>query len=961
MGMKHLMASFFGRLKALLGGRSGDRPADSAADDRRSGWRGSWPLSYHLIILALVTILPLLVLAGLSLRNSFHAEWETTYQNAQRIADGVMARFDRELLGAITLLNVLARDTAFDRREFRLLYDRAKEGALDHKGNILLVAADDRVIFSTGSEFGAELPRATGAQDSKGPDAKTVQPFVTDLFAGSLSKQPRFAVIAPIVRRGQVVARLHLSVEPDELRAAVTDPGLPPGWQFALADRAGKTVASSAAIARVGDAIPQVFLAGARQDAGLLQTPAEEGQPLLAAYRRSKVAGWVGYALIPLSAIETPFARIWREFIATGFSFLALSLLAAYLLSRNMTRPIDGLTRAAMALGRGERFLMPHSSLREANMLGEAIGQAATNLRHRTEALSESERRFRLFADRTTDTIWFLDVAKDRIDYMSPAFEKIWGRPKGEVSGMADWRRTVHADDLAVLDAEIANPGQSGAHADYRIVRPDGTVRWVRDTRFALEGAGRQPRIIAGILRDFTERKEAIENLTGARAEAENRLAELEHLYESSPIGLAVVDRDYRLQRINDFIANIKGRSHDECLGLPLFELLPEIKAVAEPLFQRILDGGGAVRSAEFQTERARGGGAISWAAHFYPIAGDSRGVSGIGIILEDVTEEQVHQRALARLAAIVYAANDAMFSTSLSGMIMNWNPAAEALFQYTPDEASGQPFCMLFPRDQAESCEALLRDVGRGESMRLDTELCRKDATSIPVSLSVAPIKAGDDTAAVSITIEDITERKRFEERQLLMNRELAHRVKNSLAVIQAMARHTLRSSPTPQAFTTAFEGRLQAMSASHNLLTASQWEGAELSELIREQLAPSILGGIDRLKLNGPSVKLPPGIATSLGLVLHELSTNAAKYGALSTRTGRVEISWMVKGAGSTRQLHLDWHEIGGPPVKPPREKGFGSTLIEYSGKVKQDFRPEGLHCSVEMAFSEDVPRAY
>ena len=959
MNLKRFLGSISSLLTTLLRPASADPVAGRAAD--RGGWRrGSWPLSYHLIILALVTILPLLVLAGLSLRNSFHAEWGTAYQNAQRIADGVMARFDRELLGAITLLNVLARDTAFDRREYRLLYDRAKEGALDRKGDILLVAADDRIIFSTGAEFGAELPpHAAASPDLKGPGANTPTPFVTDMFTGNVSNQPKFAVIVPIVRRGQMVARFHLTMEPDELSAAVADPGLPSEWQFALVDRAGKTVASSAAIARVGERIPKPFLAGARENSGLFEVPGE-GQSLLSAYRRSRMTDWIGYALIPLSAIETPLARIWREFLATGFSFLAMSLIAAYLLSRTMTRPIDGLTRAATALGRGEHFFMPHSSLREANLLGEAIGQAAVELRHRTEALSESERRFRLFADQTTDTIWFLDVEKDRIDYMSPAFEKIWGRTRGDVTGMADWRRTVHTDDIAILDAEIAKPGQGGVHAEYRIVRPDGAVRWVRDTRFPLEEAGRRPRIIAGILRDFTERREAIENLTGARAEAENRLAELEHLYESSPIGLAVVGPDYRLRRINDFIANIKGRSHSECLGRPLFELLPEIKAVAEPLFLRILDGGGAVRGVEFQTDRGRGGPAISWAAHFYPITADGQGISGIGIILEDITEEQVHQRALARLAAIVYAANDAMFSTSLSGMIMNWNPAAEELFHYTPDEAAGKPFCMLFADGQAAECEVLLRDAGKGESARLDTEMCRKDGVAIPVSLSIAPIKGGDVTIAVSVSIEDITERKQFEERQLLMNRELAHRVKNSLAVIQAMARHTLRSSPTPQAFTTAFEGRLQAMSTSHNLLTASHWEGAELSELIREQLAPSIVGE-NRLTLSGPSVKLPPGIATSLGLVLHELSTNAAKYGALSVPSGKVQISWMMEGAGKNRQLRLDWRETGGPKVIPPREKGFGSTLIEYSGKVTQAFEPEGLRCSVEMAFSEEAPRSY
>jgi PAS domain S-box-containing protein len=477
---------------------------------------------------------------------------------------------------------------------------------------------------------------------------------------------------------------------------------------------------------------------------------------------------------------------------------------------------------------------------------------------------------------------------------------------------------------------------------------------------FQLEDAGGLPRIIASNFGDFIELKEAMDKLTGARSAAENRLAELEHLYECSPIGLAIVGRDYRLQRINDFIANIKGHSHAECLGRALFELLPEIEAVAAPVFERILDGGGAVRGVEFQTTHAGGGRAHCWVAHFYPIAEDDQQISRIGIILEDITEAKAHQQGLARLAAIVYSATDAMFSTSLSGLIMNWNPAAVTLFRYTPDEAVGKPFSMLFPQGDDAAYRSMLSDAGRGESVRLDTELWRKDHTVIPVSISIAPIKGGDATIAVSVTIEDITERKRFEERQLLMNRELAHRVKNSLAVIQAMARHTLRSSPSPQAFATAFEGRLQALSTAHNLLTASQWEGAELSELIRDQLAPSIVGA-NRVKLNGVSFKLPPGLATSLGLVLHELSTNAAKYGALSAPGGKVEISWVVQGTGKDRRLHLEWRETGGPTVVPPIEKGFGSTLIENTGKVTQAFEPEGLQCSVELAFSEDAPRPY
>ena len=289
--------------------------------------------SYHLIILALAIILPLLVLAGLSLRNSFDAEWETTHENAERIADTAMACFDRDLLSAVTLLKLLARSPAFDRRDYRTLYDRAKEGVLDRKGDILLIGADDHVIFSTGAEFGADLPSAAAGRATTALAATPPQPFVTDLFIGNLSKQPRFAVIVPVVRGGHAVARFHLTMEPGELSAALTDPGLPPGWQFALADRLGKTVASNAPVARVGEQMPKPLLDGAKQASGLLHVPAD-GKSLLAAYHRSKLTGWVGYALIPLAAIEMPFVRIWREFMATGFSFLALSLFAAYLLSR---------------------------------------------------------------------------------------------------------------------------------------------------------------------------------------------------------------------------------------------------------------------------------------------------------------------------------------------------------------------------------------------------------------------------------------------------------------------------------------------------------------------------------------------------------------------------------------------------------------------------------------------------
>jgi two-component system CheB/CheR fusion protein len=224
--------------------------------------------------------------------------------------------------------------------------------------------------------------------------------------------------------------------------------------------------------------------------------------------------------------------------------------------------------------------------------------------------------------------------------------------------------------------------------------------------------------------------------------------------------------------------------------------------------------------------------------------------------------------------------------------------------------------------------------------------------------SVSIAPIKDSKRVIAISTTIEDITERRRSEKRQLLMNRELSHRVKNTLAVIQAMARHTLRTSPDPAAFTSAFEGRLRALSIAHNLLTSSEWEGAELSELAREQLAPH-LSGAGRLRLDGPPLLISPGMATSLGLVLHELGTNAAKFGALSVPNGSVTLKWRVSPSTPHKTLTIEWTESGGPAVHPPTRKGFGSVLIENSGKVEQYFEPGGLRCIIQMALMEQAPQ--
>jgi PAS domain S-box-containing protein len=195
-----------------------------------------------------------------------------------------------------------------------------------------------------------------------------------------------------------------------------------------------------------------------------------------------------------------------------------------------------------------------------------------------------------------------------------------------------------------------------------------------------------------------------------------------------------------------------------------------------------------------------------------------------------------------------------------------------------------------------------------------------------------------------------DITDLKASEQRQRLLFDELNHRVKNTLAIVQSLALQTLRSSPDPQAFSRAFGERLQSLSRAHDLLAQSAWQGASLAKLVETVL--ETFGTQGRVGIGGPAVDLPANITITLALMLNELATNAAKYGALSGGAGKVGISWTVKPAGKALAVELLWREQEGPPVVPPQRRGFGSRLLAASahqiqGALEMEFAGTGLAC--------------
>jgi PAS domain S-box-containing protein len=214
----------------------------------------------------------------------------------------------------------------------------------------------------------------------------------------------------------------------------------------------------------------------------------------------------------------------------------------------------------------------------------------------------------------------------------------------------------------------------------------------------------------------------------------------------------------------------------------------------------------------------------------------------------------------------------------------------------------------------------------------------------------------SGEFLGMIGVNI-DISERERADAQRELLLAELNHRVKNTLAVVQAMAHQTFRSAGVAREPRQAFENRLMALAAAHNLLTESNWESAALADIARDTLQAE--GAYkDRVDFAGPRVLLPPREALAMAMALHELATNAVKYGALSNDKGRVRVEW-ARGEGTAPTLILRWTETGGPPVEAPERRGFGSVLLERSfqedlrGKVALDYRREGLTCVIELPY--------
>ena len=359
-----------------------------------------------------------------------------------------------------------------------------------------------------------------------------------------------------------------------------------------------------------------------------------------------------------------------------------------------------------------------------------------------------------------------------------------------------------------------------------------------------------------------------------------------------------------------------------------------------------------AVRGVEAIAERPDGT-RVPFEPYPTPLFDASGALIGAVNMLIDLTDRKRAEEVKQVLSSIVQFSDDAIISKTLEGIIESWNAGAERIFGYTAGEAIGRSVEILIPPDRLHEEQAILRRIRRGERIEhYETVRRRKDGSLIDISLTVSPIVATDGRIiGASKIARDITERRRSEAHISVLAREAEHRAKNVLATAQAVV--NLTEAETVADFKNAVEGRLQALANVHTLFVESRWSGAELHDIIAKELAPYRQGDGTRAAIEGPALKLEPSTAQTIAVVLHELATNAVKYGALSVSKGRIGVSWTRPEIG---RLVLRWTETGGPAVTPPNRKGFGTRVManmihQARGEMGFDWHPAGLACEIAL----------
>ena len=434
----------------------------------------------------------------------------------------------------------------------------------------------------------------------------------------------------------------------------------------------------------------------------------------------------------------------------------------------------------------------------------------------------------------------------------------------------------------------------------------------------------------------------------------------LQLIYDTAPIGLAFLSPDCRYLQINQRLTEICGISVEDHIGRSVRECVPALADSVENIVRSIMATGEPVTGIEVAGQRADQIGERSWITYWHPLRGPDGEIVGVNVAAEEITERKRAEAALQaserEFRTLADSIPQLIWMAKANGKIFWFN---SHWYDYA-GVASGETTeldwqAILDPTVGGEARRQWAQSLKAGTALEIELPLRGKDGQYRPFLTRVIPLRDADPTVYRWIgTHIDISEQKRREEHIRFIIDELSHRTKNLLAVVMAVANQTARHSGDVTQYQARFTERLTALAHCHDLLVRDSWQGASFSDLVSAQLKPFREAKGERISATGPPIILKPDAVQNLGLALHELATNASKYGALSSPCGTVSIQWQLNEAADSVCMH--WREKDGPRVVPPQRRGFGYVVIEQivpralNGNSTLDFSPAGVNWTFE-----------
>lgn len=466
----------------------------------------------------------------------------------------------------------------------------------------------------------------------------------------------------------------------------------------------------------------------------------------------------------------------------------------------------------------------------------------------------------------------------------------------------------------------------------------------------------------------------ALLRLRRAEQALRNRTAELESVLVSAPLGLAFFDREHRFTRVNEDLAALNGIAAADHIGKTIAELLPTNAKAVDPVLESVFQTGQAVRNLEISGETPAQPGILRhWLTGFYPIPDAAGRVASAGAWVTEITQRKQAEEALRlseeRLRLAFDAGHLASWDWDMASNRVAWSRNFVNVLNLDRQTFDGsiEAFrAMVHPDDRARVERAVQDSLAGTTDYATEFRIIGAGGALRWISAQALIIRDAQGRPFRMIGFaSDITDRKHADEARQLLMRELNHRIKNLFALASGMVNTTARHSETPQDMADALTGRFIALARAHGLIQAavnddgSYAATALLGDLVGSVVFPHLTSDDEgQLTTEGPAVHVGPTAATSLALIMHELATNAVKYGALSVPQGRLNVSWRTDGDG----LLLKWRETGGPLIaSPPERRGFGSQLARMSserqlgGSIAYDWKKQGVEITLAAGFDQ------